>query len=355
MALLHMDGFSNYTSIWQQRQATNSLSTPVPAIITSGGPFGEPYLDGNNGGSSQYILAWGDTGTTIARNKLFFQFHGRVAQPSGTQGFRILRLSDFPGEVLPHLEFNWIGGSTNGNINVTRGTNTQIALSVTDNVTDNTWHYYQIMVKIHDTQGDIKVIMDESTIIDSTGLDTRNGGTGNIGITAIQKVGSGSNARQFDMANLIVMSTEGSRLNGFIGERRIVGLLPNGGTTDSDWTRSSAGSTNWELVDTNPIDPTDFVQATSTGNTDGYNLPNLTVDPTTIDAVSVKAAMIMGDWGPSYSPKAFVQVSTDVDESTIFYPGGDVLIETHIVEDDPSGGTGWATAAIQNMTVGIKT
>ena len=209
------------------------------------------------------------------------------------------------------------------------------------------------MVKIHDTEGDIHLIINDSTIFNSTGLDTRNGGL-TAGMTTFQRTGSGSNARQFDMANFLVMSTEGSRLNSFIGERRIVGMFPTAGTTDSDWTRSSAGSTNWELVDENPIDETDYNEATSTGLTDRYDLGNLISKPTTMDAVAVKSVIHLPDWGPR-TVQTLVQVSTDVAESTTIYPTGSAMIHTKIFEDDPSGGTGWSIAGIQSLTVGIKT
>lgn len=354
MAILRMDGYTQYLEHKQARQTVSNLGT-ITDIVASGGPYGEPYSVGFSG-SNQLRNFWGDSPTAGPRTgKLFFQFHGRNFANSGTGAQDLMKIFNFGDSETLHLTLKWTGGSTAANVSVNRGNATLVVQSTTNEVLQNKWQYYQLMLKIHDTEGDVKLIVDGSTIIDSTGLDTKNGGAENGMDTMSCPIGTGSNARHFDIANLLIMSTEGSRLNDFIGERRIVAMLPTANATASQWTRSSTTSTNWQLVDEIPVAASDYVFADSTGVTDSYELSNLTVLPNTMDAINVKPAFHMGDWGPSYTPTCYVQVSTDVDESTIFYPGGDITIEDHIVENDPSGGTGWSLAGVQNMKVGVKT
>lgn len=348
MSLLYMDGFSHYSTLRDVRQYLNAEG-PVNGISSTGdGPYGENYLQGPLTGGTNVYLFWGDRGTPV-RTQIYLQFHGRCL--TDTADVQCFGLSDGQG-LLDHLFFYRIHATND--LQVRRGAATTLLTSTSGLFTEDTWHYFEIRVVIDDTNGEVEVQIDGNPVFNSTGLDTSQGGAPQL--THIHLNGTGDADRRFDIANLIVMSTAGTRLNGFIGERRIVSILPNGGTTDSDWIRSSTSSTNWQLVDEVPISDTDYVYTESTGQTDRYELSNLNVAPNSIDAIAIKPTFYLGDWGPSHTPTCFVQVSTSIDESGVFYPADTHMIEQHIVEDNPaSTGTGWSLAAIQNLTVGVKT
>lgn len=349
MALILMNGFSYFTDEYDHDQTRWGSGSGLNGMPQSGGPNGEGYWQGPNagGGLADMALIRNAT-TTEGFENLILQFDGRVM--GNGVNFTLFDLHD-RGSETNQMGFEYIDASQN--IEANRGSGSSLAASTGSPIVEDTWQYWEVKVRIHDTLGQVIINIDGTEVINSTGLDTNNAGTTDFKLTMFRIPLSSSNSRRFDVANFIAMDDTGPRMNDFLGTRRIVQFFPSVGTTDADWTRSSAGSTNWELVDDNPYDSADYVLTSSTGDIDRYGMPNLTVRPSSMDAVAVNVIPILSDFGGGVI-RSRVQVSTDVDESTDINVYASGTIHQHIVQNQPGTTNAWSVNGIANATIGIR-
>lgn len=242
------------------------------------------------------------------------------------------------------------------NISVKRGATT-ILTSTTGTFTTNTWHYVALDVYIHDTDGFVKVVLNGTTEIDSTGIDTNNTTNEMVGIYGWRMPASGSNNRDPNVANVICMSTEGTRLNSILSERRIVTLLPTTDTTDADWSLSSTSVSGASLIDdVTGEGSTTWIYSASTGAVSRFQITDLGARPVSIDAIGIKTFTESTLWGLT-GYVTFVQGGTATEEST-WLPSASFdghMRLTQIVEDDPnSTAGGWTVEGVQNLSIGIR-
>lgn len=145
-----------------------------------------------------------------------------------------------------------------------------------------TWHFIELAVLFSDTVGTLVVKVDGATVINLSGIDTMNSATVGAGRLYFQgmNVADSDNASLNEWDDLYI--TDGATL----GDRRVETIRPNADTADKDFTRST-GSDNYALVDESTVDSTDYVQGSTVGDLDLYDLGALSSTPTTIDAVTV--------------------------------------------------------------------
>jgi hypothetical protein len=134
------------------------------------------------------------------------------------------------------------------------------------------WTYFEVKFTINDTTGSFELRINEAVAASVSGIDTKNGGTGNVD-TFICTSPISANRVFYD--DMYIGDT-------YLGDIVVRTLLPNGDGDSSQWTGSDGNSTNNSLlVDEANSSATDYVLASTAGLTDLYALGDV---PTT-DAV----------------------------------------------------------------------
>ncbi|MET0786107.1 MAG: hypothetical protein ABWY25_05325, partial [Paenisporosarcina sp.] len=155
-----------------------------------------------------------------------------------------------------------------GSFNLRRGGVTNIGTTVAGTFTPDIWHYVEMQVKLHDTTGFAIVKLDGTTIINVTGVDTKNAGTK----TVYDQVRiAGSPGWLFDDFYIKIGAGET-----FLGPITVETIYPNGNGNVSGWMGSDGNSTdNYLLVDEPGVPvTTDYVRGVALSK-DQYTLSDL--------------------------------------------------------------------------------
>lgn len=244
-----------------------------------------------------------------------------------------------------------MGVNLAGGILIQRG-NTTIYNGTTLGTTANgvivagQWHYIEISVTIHDSTGTVDVWVDGINRLSLTGQDTRNGTP-----TTIDTIGLGAtdgSSPQVDYDDMYAIDSA-TRL----GERRIETLRATADTADKDFARS-AGADNFALVDETVVNgDTDYVQGSSVGDRDLYQIADLSSIPTVIDCVNVIQFDKKTDAASRTMYNSIQSNAVDSDGAAhslnTTYARNDRIVET-----DPSGGGAWTAARVNALLIGPK-
>lgn len=148
----------------------------------------------------------------------------------------------------------------------------------TDCLTPDTWHYIEIEWKLTTggNGGYAKVYVDGNEVIN----------TGNTSIASFTffnsfgwRIGCSASANQTGGTNVAFddvycMEIDGVEHTAPLGACRVLAMRPSADAVPNDWTPST-GSDNYALVDDTDVDETDYVDATTSGDDDHYDLTPL--------------------------------------------------------------------------------
>jgi hypothetical protein len=221
-----------------------------------------------------------------------------------------------------------------------------VATSATPVITANVWTFIEVKVVIHDTAGVVEVRQDENVVLTYNG-DTRNGAATTCGYI-VCNMPSGVNV---DIDDLWVDDA------GYLGDKTVEWLTPNGNGSSSDWLGSDADSTNNYLLVDDPTtaNVTDYVAASASGKLDLYTMGDLPAGYS-VDAIQEAVFVWKSDGGtpPTVLPVAKGQsgtVRTDTAvpalSTTARYQLGDLRTT------DPDGNP-LTDARVNAMEVGVK-
>lgn len=131
---------------------------------------------------------------------------------------------------------------TDGSIRVYRGTTagTLLGSSAAGVVrTDGSWQYIEMKATLSDSTGVVVVRVDETVVVNLSGQDTKNGGSGAVFDDVWFQAPTGTN-----LDDIYVCNGAGSTNTDFVGAVRIEYLKPNGNGNSSGMTNSAGTSTN---------------------------------------------------------------------------------------------------------------
>jgi hypothetical protein len=342
MAVLKMEGF-------EQSRLDASIGTVVEANVTR-------WTTGRVAGSLAIELE-GNASGGGQRPKL------QLSVPSLSAiglGFAFLGANggNFDGD--PWLQFR--EGSTvhlqlqadaSGHLQIARGDGT--VLGTTTQVFNLlVWNHLGFEIVVSDTVGVARLWVNGAAVLDLTGIDTRNGGTGVVdNIYANCSVNSNSSKLRFDDYYL----TNGS----YLGDCTVSTLRPNGNGATNQWIGSDANSVdNYLLVD-DVATTTDYVESLTPGHQDLYAMTDLAAPPAgTLEvlAVQVEALAWKADAGAITDTLGLVRASTGTVTSFELADAA-VLSQTAqwfrspIYELDPDG-VAWTKAEVDALQVGYE-
>src|SRR5262252_1307007 len=139
------------------------------------------------------------------------------------------------------------------------------------------WHHYAMKGVLHTSAGSCVVRLDDKEVLNLSGIATSSV-TGSVLSTKFFS-GGGVFANNYDDIYICdgvdATATQGRPNNDFLGDLKIVTMVPTAAGDTTGWTPSTAP--NWGAVDEIPVNTTDYVStaAATTGTRDLYNLNDL--------------------------------------------------------------------------------
>lgn len=234
----------------------------------------------------------------------------------------------------------------NGTLNVTRaGT---VLGSAVGAIIDSTWQYIELSVFISDTVGTVVVKVNGATVINLSGVDTRNGTPTTIDTIQLQAssfTGSVFGGWFYDDLYIVDSTTS-------LGERRIETLYPTADTAQKDWTPDT-GTVDFSRVNEAQVVTTNYVQASTVGNTDRYTMGDLTGTPATIDAVQVVAYAQKTD-ATTRAIALEVKSGATISDSSDFNLAASYGKFDRLILTDPATSAAWSVSGVNALEAGVK-
>jgi len=247
-------------------------------------------------------------------------------------------------------------GVQNINIKVVTGSicayryDTWVAGSPTYTIAASTWYLIEIYVKIADSGGRVVIKVNGATVADYTG-DTLYSGSAIINSIRLGYWDSVAiNAYCACAFDDIVIDNAN-----WIGNTRIVGIVPTGVGATTGWTPSTGA--NWETVNELPASDTDYIK-TSSSQTDTYQMGNIT--GATIASIKSVAVQTRNwrDGNGSYDRGQHIVRPASTDRlsasKTPIFPTISPKVFQSIWELNPEDSQAWEEADVNSMEVGIK-
>jgi hypothetical protein len=212
----------------------------------------------------------------------------------------------------------------------------------------DTWYYIEVLMTTHPTTGAYELRVDGVNVLSGSNVDTEFTGTNNH-----DTIRFGGSADGYKYDDIYVLNTSGSVNNTFLGDREVVGLLPNAVGDSADWTNSAASGDNFEYVDEAGSDgDSTYNESNTTNHVDLYNFENLT-GSSDINGIQVNAIRrVTTGSNTFYQPcKSGATTSDGTSESVSSTTYG---TGRRVMESDPDTSTAWTTSGLGSAQFGIK-
>lgn len=357
MSLIYATGFNFMnagTSDLELRGITMSgINSTVSGIITGGlNGYGlrMTQLTNNFG----YVENIGKVSLGASVSDLYFGTAFKMTVRASNVAYDFLRF--YEGSTS-HINLT---SNADGSISVRRGANagTVLATSATGVFLDNTWTYIEVYVKISDTVGEVIVKVNNNEVINITGQDTRNGGTGVIDSFAYvvggYTDGFGSNGAQLDFDDTYACSSAGTVNNTFLGPVRIDGLLPDSDGATTDFTPLS-GSDNFAMVDEAvPDGDTSYNTSATPGHKDIFGLSDIpTPASVTVFGVISRVRAKASDLGVVELQPSVISNAVEDDGASRFL-GTSYAEYSDLFEQNPDGNVSWTDSSVNTLQIAYR-
>lgn len=211
---------------------------------------------------------------------------------------------------------------------------------------NNTWHYVEVDTTISDTVGQMTVRVDGVQVLNLTGQDTRNAGTGVVDRIRFMQQGTAGTNPTVDYDDFVVNDAFST------GERRVEPLRA---TADSSVAFTpNSGVTNFSRVNETLVDgDTSYVSSSTVGQRDLYTIGSLSSTPATIEAVQITSFAEKTDASTRTIANSVQSAGTDSDGSAFALAASYSKFE-RIMLTDPNGGGAWTASRVNNLLLGPK-
>lgn len=351
MGILYIENFSAWAAI------TSSVSE-VDFLVNTGGALSLPS---GNRASTQCFRGSYATGNTAWYHKNLPRSPSTIwvtwrsscdgATSSATCNSIIqLQENGGPSHVVFGYTNNYELCAYNNNKTVRYGTGPVL--------TQGSWHQFVAKVFISDTVGTIEVRMDgiATPILNLTGLDTKNGGSGVISRITIGEtfgVTQGPAGTTFRIMDLAVWDNDGNSPSDWVGDVRVDDYTPSGAGSSTQWTPLSG--TNYSNVDEAAADyDTTYVYTTTNGYIDLYPTADITHNPPNIYSVSANVVAKKVDAGTAQLKTKLVSgATTSTGTAETLTMGTYLRYYTHYGAN-PDTATAWTVATVNAVEVGFE-
>lgn len=348
MALLFMDSFDHYATADITEKWTSISGASYAAISTSYG------RNGTQG------LRVGLTSTTLIGGTFFggastVIFGGAIRLVVGTPGtfscmfgFGTATSIQVACMVMADATLGFYRATASHDIDTTSDW-TQLGVTSVALQT-NVWTYVEVKLVCNDTTGAITVRFNGTQVLALTGIDTSWNSTA---LTRFAMAGSGGgSAMRWDVDDLVLMDTNGSYNNDFLGDVTITAIYPSGAGATTGWT-PSAGS-NYDCCNEAQVnDDTDYVSTAVLTTKDTYAFTDAPAGAD-IRAVQLCIAARKGTEGPGQLTPVVRSSSTDYDQTAQGIGSTSYSYLRTVVETDPATAAAWSESGFNAAEFGFK-
>lgn len=213
------------------------------------------------------------------------------------------------------------------------------------------WYYVEFQVVLSASAGSVKVNVDGVSQISSTSIDTKNGGTASV-FDSIWFGPGGDGNISFD--DMYITNSLGSANTSFLGDTKVIWILPAGNGAVSQLTNDLGNSTNnFSHVNSTTTQETTFVQSATAGNEDVYTMQML-AGPGTISGLQTVMLGDKNNAGARTLTPVIREVSTDYAGTAVPLNENSPSYLTQIYEDDPGTSAQWTISGFNNAEFGAR-
>lgn len=357
MTLLKFDGFEGYSDPDDMVGSGSIVSSIGTRDVWS-------LQTGRNGGKSLRYKA-----NNVYDGYLFLNFPIIDEDYAGILGFAIKwnhHVEDMNGSYSL-LKFGYssaydyfrIEAHSNGSLTFGVWADGGYKSSETFNVNADQWYYIEVKHRIHGTSGVGQMRIDEQLVYSYSG-DTHT--APNVfppyNITFCQLALTGNYQEtlySMEVDDIYIADTSGAECNDFLGDIRIDAIHPNGAGNYAQLT-PSAGN-NYECVDEEAINISDYVEGANTGDKDSYSYESVPtdLDDTGIIGLQIRNFAQRTATADNIKIDPFIRIgSTDYSQTAQDLPDLFGEVRGDIVFDDPSDSNPWTQAKINACEFGME-
>lgn len=316
-------------------------TTTAGLALVAGAFGGQALQQGNNAGNrcSHYRVLPGN----YASFSVGFYFKYDNLAAAGLTASSSQNMIAFMDGTGVHMSLNL---HSNGTISLMRAGTTLIAASAAGVFVSDTWCHLEVVATIGDSAR-YEVFHNNTSIISGTG-DTRNAGNAYINrIRICCPDGAGSSGVSYH--DDIFVHNAATQ----IGVRRVGVIDPSADTADKDFTPLS-GTDNFAMLDETTVDgDTTYVQGSTVGDLDLYDMSALPATPASVTAVQVVAFAKKTDVAARTMNLVLKSGSTQ-DDGTAVSLGTGYQHHARILNLDPATAAAWSASAINALQAGFK-
>ena len=342
MALLWIEGFEDYGT---------STSTDIVPLLQRR----YPTVDMSGGSPTTVNLSTGRFGGFTC--KRIPAIYGYLYTPAlTTNDTLVVGMGVYTGYSGSNSVIALYDGTTQGvnislntqslGVHVYRG-GTSLGSGYGVEIRQNNWYWVEIKVKCHNTSGTVEVRVNGATVVSLSGVDTQEGTHAYHDVVRL-----GFRDVAF-IDDVYICDGSGTANNDFLGNCRVVSLLPDGDAATLEWTPSTAGA-HYGLVDESfPNDDTDYVEDATSGHVDLYDYGAVpTLGP--IRGVQVNTECRNTD-ANSFSLITVAKSGTIVSEDSAQVIGTQsYTCRRRTLETDPNTGDSWTADGLNAAQFGVK-
>jgi hypothetical protein len=229
--------------------------------------------------------------------------------------------------------------------------------TATGAITPGAWHYIEFSFQIADApNGWFKVRVNEVEELNVSGVDT------NCAFSTAAITSFGFMRDALTDPNVTRVGDDYHAIDdiyikddtAFLGAQRIRSLPP---TIDHqrEWSNNDGSYNNWNKVDENGADDTDYVQTDGPDYTDVYGMTDTDTDyPDTVNGVKVEAEAINATGGTPELTFQLISGASTVEEGIVVDDTVNYSIVSWIQATDPATSAAWTVAAVDALKLGLK-
>lgn len=295
MALLWMESFDIYGPSGNEARMLDGLWAFIPSVGTTANYMSLSSVRARTGTYSyaffgmtalQTVQARRIFGSTKTAVGVGFGFYAG-ALPSTSFALLLCGLSD--ANNVTQLAFYL---QTDGGIAVTRGDNSATLAVSNPALTAAAWNHVEIFAVIGDgTTGSFEVRVNEVTVLNVTGVDTKESATPGVAQVAIggRKGGGATTTGSYYWDDMFAWDTLGGTVDDFVGDRRVYTFMPESDGPEQDWIVVPSGPAYEAVNEIPPNNATDYIGTAVQGAEVSLGFPS---PPTTTVSVTAIQPMV---------------------------------------------------------------
>lgn len=351
MTLKFMDSFDHYTIPGDLPKKYHSVFQNVAPAFDAGG---------RTNGCISMNRVNSSIGRTIGQTTGYFIAGFGVYIVSGAAAGSICAVAS---KLYPNVGlFRNADATISAYRRTTPSNKTVLGTSVAAPFNPDTWHYIQLKVLQHPTDGIVIVKFNDSEILNLTGvrtMPTADDGPYTAFLLptdcASNGYGGGAGTGTIKFDDLWICDDTGSDNNDFAGQCRVYVIYPNSDAGPNQWTPDS-GTNHYDRVDEHDIDDdTTYLEVTGTTEAEVFGLEDSPVSVGSVAGVQLNSTVRKTTAGGANYKHQLRQAAVTAEGATLGFPSGTTYdMNCEQFDKDPTDNVDWSFAKVNSLNAGVK-